>query len=704
MGIIKVILFFILPANLTWLFLLKWKVNEKTSNSFLLLVSYGIGPLISGLFFYYLIWFFPQKSSSFYEVILLTVWFFVLLFARDKIKEASDVYRSIALVIKKDFSIKKYSAYSIVLLITIIFSIQALVYPISENDSAWYFAQSEAFYQSKDARWYESGAIILNGTNQYAYNKMIRPGIPAFMASSFLLGQKESNYFIFSFFFVYYYYLLIGMLLLVVSRLAIELKKDPFLSRILVFLFFVFYWNMTRFYIFNNKEVVIYFLALAGIYLVYELILEKNRDIKKEVLLGIVFGLNSFVNMHGILIGIFSLLTLFFFSKLPFWQRIKQVLLVFCVSLFFSAFELVQSFSFMFLNTIRSFFGYETTISTLTDKTTRVIVNANGSSQVLVGDQAVKAMHAQSYQMNSLKDLYLKGKLQAITNVGAYGFYFLSFLLILVMKFKEVVTSVFGKTILLFVAIYYIVIIDPLNLNKNDLAIVLSGSPKYNMFVALLSIILVAVYFDSIARSIFKYIFRNRLLLSVVSLVGALLLCVFRKDVISLGLKLIMSFVQIDRDVSFYANKIELFYYFLFILVVLFGIILAIFYFAKIIENTAYRFFFVLCLLFMTAPFFIVNVGKVPLSKTLSLLSEDREVKLQNIIYFGDLFRVYYHAKNTLPPKTPVSTSFSELYVYNNYLQLRVPGDSMAKYGINRVCSGRDREIYRAGAYVLCQS
>lgn len=703
MDIIKIILFFIFPANLFFLFLLKLKLSKKINEQFLLLVAYGTGPLLSGLFFYYLIWFFPEKSNNFYIAIILLSWILLLFYSRSKIKEVLVAYKNIA-VGMKDFPLRKYLAYFIIFLFTAIFSIQTLVYPIAENDSAWYFSQSEALHQSKNAHWYTVGPIILNGTDQYSYNKMIRPGIPSFMAFSFLFGEKESNYFIFSLFFVYYYYLLLGMLLFFVSKLAIDLNKDPALSKLLAFIFFTFYWNMTRFYIFNNKEVAIYFLALVGIYLVYELVMEKKRDIGKEVLLGAIMGLNSFINMHGILIGIFLLLVLFIFSKLSFWQRIRQAIRIFSTNLLFSAFEFVQSFGFIFLNTFRSLLGYDTAVSTLTDKVTRVTVNTNGSPKILVGDQAVEVMHAQMYQMNNLKDVYIKGKLQAITNVGSYGFYFLLFISILATKFKEIIASVFGKILLLFIAIYYLIIIDPFNLNKNDLAIVLSGSPKYSMFIVLLSIVVVSVYFDSAVQYVFKYIFRNKLLISGISFVGALFLCNLKSSVISLGLKIITELVQIDRDVSFYASKIELFYYFLLGFIIFLGIILAIFYFMEIPKSTAYKFFCIFCLFFMISPFFVVSVGKVPLHKTFSMLNESREVKLQDIIYFGDLFQVYYYAKDNLPKKTPVSTSFSELYTYNDYFQLRVPGDPAAKYEINKVCSANDKELYRSGVFALCQN
>lgn len=681
----EIFLLFLLLPNVALLFLLKKDICKSIGRNFSLLISYGVAPLLNGLFFYYLIWFLPKRSDNFYISLVLLFWALLLFYSRDKIREISAIYKNFADGIVKSFSVKKFSVYFIVFFFTFLFSIQSLLYPISEGDSAYYFLQSEALHQSLDAHWYKSGGIMIDGVNEYYYNKIIRPGIPSSMAFSFMFGQKENNYFLFNFFFVYYYYLLLGMLLLVVSRLAVSLGKNLGLSRFIAFLFFVFYWNMTRFYIFNNKEVVIYFLALAGIYLIYDLILTKQRNIKMELLLGVILGLNSFVNFHGILTGIFSLCILFIFSKLSFWQRIRQVVFIFSANLFFSAFEFVQSFGFIFLNTFRNLLKID-----------------SGSSKEL---KNVALQHADMYQVNNPKGIYIyiKGKLQMITNVGSYGFYFLFFLSVLVSKLKELIDSVFGKIILLFMAIYYLFIIDPFNLNKNDLAIVLSGSPKYSMLLVLFSIIVVSVYFDSLMRIIFKYVYKNRLLISTASFALALLLYIFKSGVIDFGLKALLGIIQVSRNISFYANKIELFYYVILGFVVFFGFALAIFHLRKIAENLAYRFFFILCLLFMIAPFFIVNVGKVPLSKTFTLLNENRETKLQNTIYFGDLFKVYYYAKNNLPKGTLVRTNSLEIQTYNDYFGLRGAGDSEARHEIINGDCLNSQELYRVGVYSLCQ-
>lgn len=681
MAIFNIAILFIIPANILLLFFRMFGFDKKIGKIFSLLIVYGMAPLLSGLIFYYLVWFLPKRSDNLYIIFVLLFWVAAAICLRKKINEVPAFYKDVVIAIKRKISWGKSASYLIILFFTLLFSIQALWYPISENDSAYYFIQSEALYQSKDAHWYESGKIMLNGIDEYYYNKMIRPGIPSCVAFSFLFGQKENNYFMFNFFFVFYYYLLLGMFLFIASRLAVSLNKNRSLSILAACLFFVFYWNMARFYIFNNKEVVIYFLALAGIYLIYNLILAKKRNIKMELLLGAILGLNSFVNLHGILIGIFSLCVLFIFSKLSFWQRVWQVVFIFSVNLFFSAFEFVQSFGFIFLNTFKN-----------------LLKIGGGISEEMAWEKGVALQHANMYQANNIKEVYLKGKLQMITNVGSYGFYFLFFLAVLTAKFKEIWASVFGKIMLLFMAIYYLIIIDPLNLNKNNLAIVLWGSPKYSMLVVLFSILVVAIYFDSIVCVIFRFVYKNRLLISLISFALSIFLYIFKSSVINSGLKILQNIVQINRNTSFYAGKIEMFFYVVLSLIVLFGIVFAVSYFMKIPDNIAYRFFSVICLLFMISPFFIVNVGKVPLGETFRLIDDSRETKLQSIIYFGDLFRVYYYAKNNLPKGTPIRTELFEIYTYNDYFSIN---NSEAEYEIVKKCDDK-QALYKAGAYCLC--
>ena len=691
MFFLKIFLLFFIPANIGLLFLLCNDFHKKLGNYFTLLISYGMVPLLNGLIFYYLLWFFPKNNELFYVALIFLFWTGIFLYSRKKMREIRLLYSEIFTQIKKEATKLEVVIYCILFFFTLLFSIQALIYPISEGDSAYYFLQTEALNQSKDIHWY-TNSIFLHGMNEYFHNAMIRPGVPSSVAFLSIFDHGKTSQGMFKFFFVYYYYLLLGMFLLVISRLSLEVKKNQKLSRVFALLFFVFYWNMTRFYIFDNKEVTIFFFTLAGMYLVYDLVLLKKRDFKGELLLGTILGLNAFINLHGILIVIFSLVTLFIFSKLPFWQRVLQGLFVFAVHLFFSCFEIMLSFGFIFWNTVVNMFQHDT--------------QGIQSTQVIQGNQdgkSLEALHFKMYQTPNLLSVYLKGKLQMITNPVSYGFYLLAFFVIIITKFKEIISSNFGRLLLFFIAIYYFIIIDPLNFNKNNLAVVLWGSPKYAMLIVLFSLIFVAVYFESTVKTIFNFLFRKRLFFLSVFISCFALLTIFKNFFLVFGLKLLANLIQITRGISFYVNKVEMAYYGLLgALILLIFIVLCL---NRIKKSITYRIFLVAFSLFMIMPFFIADPGKVPLSKTFNYVNASEEIKLKNVIYFGDLFKVYYYAKNNIPKKTSVRTSYLEVYPHNDYFQLSGMGGQNidVRYEITSNCSG-NIELFKAGGYCLCQN
>lgn len=688
MNIIKILLLFFLSSNLTLLFLLHKKFNEKLGNYLVILVSYGIGPLLNGLIFYYLILFFPKRAGLFYVEIISLFWIVILYYSIGKVQKIGVLYIEILTSCKNNLNKIKILFYFVILIFTFIFSVQALFYPIAEVDSAFYFAQSEAFQVSKNALWFHDGSVIINGTDEYAYNKMIRPGIPSFMAFSFEFGSRQDNYFLFNFFYVYYYYLLLSVLLFIVSRLSNALKRNNNLSKFFTLTFFIFYWNMTRFYIFNNKEIVIYFLTLVGLYLIHDLILSRKREIKEEILLGIIIGLNAFVNLHGIVIGVFLLAILFLFSKLSLGQKIYQCFSIFIIHLFFSAFEFFLAFGFIFLDTLNNFFQ---------------IFKGGNLGNVLPSNKDLTEKMGLQVQVSNWKDVYLRGKFQMITNPGSYGFYFLFFILIIVTKFREIISSTFSKIFLIFILIYYFVMIDPLNLNKNELAAVLWAGPKYSMSIVLFVLIFVSIYFEFIMKNIFDFIYK-RILYFIIFFTLFILIClVFKVNIINYELMILLNSIQVTRDAGFYENKAELFYYAMLCFLILVWITMVLFFLKKDKKNIAFNFSLCLGVLFMVMPFFIVDVGKVPFVKTFSFLNSDNETKLKNIIYFGDLYNVYYYAKTILPKKTLVETRFIELYTYNDYFNIVTDPDSGAKYLFSNNCQENQGEtMYKSGDFSLC--
>ncbi len=690
-------LLILMSVNITLLFLLS-RGFEKTLGSFFIVVSsYGIAPFISGLILYQLLLYLPNQESREYLLLIALFWGMLFWYSRDQMTKLKGLYEAVWSRIWRSFTGKQFVFLGVLSLVTIIFSIQAVFYPISEGDSAYYFLQAKALNQENDANWYNKGeGIFLDGRNEYHYNPMIRPGIPSVFALIFDI--VPSYYFEVSsnLFYAYYYYLLLAIFLIAVARLGNSVGDYSYTPVISAFLFFVFYWNMTRFYIFDNKEVAIFFFAILGLLLANIIISAKRRHIETEVLFGVVLGLNAFINFHGVIIGgILALLT-FILSNLSLRERILQFLVVSLTVVVSSSFEIFSIFQILLPGVGNYLWHFFESAS----DNARTLADAK---IVQESQDRVRDAHVGMYQVKSFVDVYLKGKIQIITNPVSYGFYFLAFLFLLFSKGKEMWSSVLGRIFILFVLLYYLVVIDPFNINGNPLSVVLWGSPKYSMFVVLLCMAVVSVYFERTAREFSKFFLKNsRVFLTIFGIVLGVFI-VLRSSALDFLLGILLQSVQANRPMEFYAGKVSeiytlgvlgLFVVIVILLATISGIIRKI---------TSMRILVGLCFAFMMAPFFVADPGKVPLDRTFNFLCAGNERKLESTIYFGDLFRVYFFAKESLPPGEMIRTQSLELSVHNEYFQLRGESDKDALYEIvHSSCEEGWYQVHESGPYRLC--
>ena len=684
---LKIILLFFLPANIILLHLLKFGYRKKIEDFLLLIFSYGVGPIINGLLFYYLIWFVPNQSNKVYLTIIFVLWVIALLFSVKEINQIKKIYKNLFIRTKKgiEFLGKRLLLFLPVLIMMFILGIQALVYPVVGNDSASYLNQSEAIYENKNLKWQKESTVIIRGDDEYRYNSAIRPGIPSLIALNYLI-KKENSYFVFKLLSFYYYLLLFSIFLLIVYTLSKKIKVNSFNALFFASLFFAFSWTLARSVVFNSKESIIYFFAITSIFLLYKIIGHKGRNLSLEILLAILLGLNMFINLHGVIIGSIILLILVVFSRLSFWERIKQALYIFVVSLFLGAFEFIFSFKFIFFSTLHKF---SLTLSTIFSKTLSKVQNLD-------------LTHQRLYQMKSLKDLYLKGKLQILTNIGVFGFYFWMFLVVIACKLKKVMNSKLGKIILSFVFLYFLIVLDPFNLNKHSLAIVLWGSVKYATLILLISLIITSIYAEEMIIKIFIFLKKWKKMALFITIMLASGLLLFKQFFISIGLKILVSVIPVYKDVSFYKGKIEDFFFagILFLLLILFSLLLV--YFKK--SEIAFRVLvFSLILFFVFIPFFITDVGKVKLHETFFYLNKSREYKLVKTLNYGNIYNVYYYAKSKLPEKTQIKTNFNELYSYDDYFSLHKMKKGGIKYEISRKCQPSSEVLYSSDNIYLCK-
>jgi len=672
-NIFDIFLLFLIPANIILLFLFYFKFEKYLGKYFSIILAYGVAPLLNSLIFYYLIWFFPGSSNAFYLFIVFAFWIMLFLFSYKNIDFLKRLYLETYKDLKKRFSKKRIIIVAVLLFFIGIFSYQALFFPITDNDSSLYLMQSKALYQYKNLAWEKGEVVLVDGLNEYKYDSAIRPAIPSFMALNFSLNGNDSNQFVLQFVSFYYYYLLFAMFLFLVYKLSKRTNKDAEKSLFYGALFFIFSWTLARSFIFNTKETVIYALALLSIYLAYKLISNNKRDIKLEILLGILLGLNSFVNMHGIIIMVILLFILFFLSKLTWMERIWQIISIFSIHLFFSAFEFFKLFSFIFGNTFKASFA----------------------------KRGLNKEHLNLYQISNFKELYIKGKLQILDNIGVFGFYFWFFLVIIAFKIREIWESKLGKVIVSFVTVYFFMVLDPFNLNKNQYAIVLWGSTKYASLVLLTSMIVLSVYADPAVKQIIK--FTKRFYGRVIVLFGIFILIalILKSYLISIGTSVLLSVIPVYKDISFYESKVEIFYLAMILCLSAFflGVIL-LRRKEKIFENL---FAISFLTIYILAPFLITNVGKVPLADTFIYINKSKEEKLKNILYHGDVYRIYYYAKKNLPFGTVIKSDFNEVYSYNDYFKLSKKHSGHVAYAISKKCINNKDIIFESGGVKLCR-
>jgi hypothetical protein len=697
---ISILLLFIIPANIILLAL--FGVRKIKLGKIIFFVSYGIAPLLNGLFLHYLIWFFPEKNDVFYLGIILAFWLFSLVFFYQNWHKVVYFYKDLHLLLKAEFFKKRNLLFLPVALFLILFSIQALFYPIVDNDKALYLNQSEAVYKYKNLDWQKEQSILIRGDDEYKYNSSIRPAIPNFMAFSFMIN-KDEDYFIFKCLSTYYYFLLLGLFLMIVYELAGNLKQNKFKAVLFGSVLFVFSWTLIRSFIFNSKEIIIYFFTLLSFYLICKLITEKKRNKGMEVLLGISLGLNVFINLHGILIASFILLLLFLYSSLRWKERFYQVIFVFLIQVFAGAFEFFRMFGFvfasnikMFKNSLIDFYDYLNRFINMTEPN---VPSGTENLNISTSPAHLDEGHLGLYQISSLFDIYVRGKFQILTNPGTFSFYFWFFLLVSLSKFKEIFGSKLGKIIISFVGIYFLVVLDPFNLNNHPYAIILWGSSKYASLLVLCSMVFVAVYFDWLVKKIVHWAekFLNGIIFT--GFVSFALVLFFKENLIDLGLELLLLVIPVFKEIGFYQEKVEKIYFLG--LFCLFGLVVSLIV-LKYKKKCSYILFSSFSLvLFVLTPFFITDASKVTYEKTFTYLFSDREAKLKEAIFYGDIYKVYFYAKKNLPKGATIN-SVSEIYTYDDHFKIRRNSENL-EYIIKQKCGEDFYSLYEGGQFSLCK-
>ncbi|MGA3291918.1 MAG: hypothetical protein ABSC49_02085 [Candidatus Microgenomates bacterium] len=645
-----------------------------------ILFSYGIGPFIFALIFYTLIWLFPGRQDLFYSSILTSLCIFSYVLNYKFVRKVMNLYSYFLLIFKNGIRKQPKVFILLTILSVCLYLVQLFAFPIIDNDSALYLNQSEAVYENKNLEWQNKQRVFINGGENYRYNYAIQPGIPNLLSSIYLfIGNGRYTYFTFDFLAMYYYFLLLFLYLYAIK--SVTIKKSPRnlrFSTTIGILLFVFSWYITRSLIFTVKELIIYFLALFSLIVLSRLKIKRASNFKKLLLFGVLLGINSFINLHGVIIECIILFIYFLLSGQNFAKKLVFTVFVFLISLPFGGMEIPKNFGFIFLESI-------------------------GLTKPVASHIEIFAMYNNLYQTVNVVSVNLKGKFQLLTNIGVFGFAFWLFLFVLAKYLKKIIKNNLLLVITVFMAIYYFVVIDPLSLNKNPISIVLWGSEKYAGLLYFLALIFLSVFMKDMVDWVTKVLVRCKKVLWLVFPI-IIISIIFHSNIIYLGTKILISTIATYKDVSFYRLGVQNFYILTTILVLLF---LIIYYYSilrgkyKLLLNSVKA-----VIIFSTVlPFFMTTVGKVPFFKPFSFIGKNRQQVLESTYFEGDVFSVFFRTEKLLNSGTTLATDYNEITLYNNNFFIIQPTTDKTynKYTISISCDNNGVVLYKSGQVSLCE-
>ena len=257
MEFIKIILLFLVPANILLLNLLRY--NHKKNIFLKIIWSYGIGPLVVVSFFYAMMRFFPGRNNTFYLFGLGLFLICSFSFGLKYLSNFFSLYRKIFLWTRDKISVSRIIFSIPIILIFIVFAIQLLAYPVIDGDNARYINQGKAIYKYRNIEWRKKDFVVVDDKKEYTYNSMILPAIPYYTAMSSMINDNPNNYFAYKFFALYYHLLLYILFLYMIFSMMRKNINDKFKIFLVASFFFFFSWGISRGFIFGLKETSIYF-------------------------------------------------------------------------------------------------------------------------------------------------------------------------------------------------------------------------------------------------------------------------------------------------------------------------------------------------------------------------------------------------------------------------------------------------------------
>lgn len=471
LSIPSVIFIALLSVFLNSIFVNKFHLDRLHS----FLSSLLVAPFILSLLLYTLFFIFPDKPDSFY------VWFLFLtpcicLFSQRKYIQNTRIdvrslfyrLRNIRLnFISKVFAI-------LIFFILILCFLRVFFWPINWTDQIYYIEQSYAIGQQKSLSIFFHPDFFDNGILKFQIDAAIRPGLPLLYATAALFSASLETVVQYAQIMTFYFLAVaLGIFFLITKRISRTNVAEKSLLTVLLILSTYLFINLA---VLGFKELPM----LCFILLIFDVLSKPTYHPTKSnsIYIGVLMGMMSYINLSGSLLSCIIILIIFFlFPKLSFIKRSLLTARSLIILVLVSGFE----FPYFFEWIIPGYSTVRNNILTLLHQSAQTI----GIYIPYIQSEYISPVFREftSYKISSGIDQYTKGKLQGFFQPEFYGLIFPLFLTVLIFRFRQLIANNYIKLLLIFIALYYLILIDIFGLNHHEYSYILTASHKYTVML-----------------------------------------------------------------------------------------------------------------------------------------------------------------------------------------------------------------------------
>jgi len=447
----------------------------RTKSLLILLTALVTAPILLGELLYLLLYLAPGRGSSFYLSFVGLFVALALAFFRRPIAALPSFLASLANRAQSRWQpldgVAKVLLGSVGLMIILII-IRMLFWPINWADQIFYVEQAYVFAATRSLTDFMRWDVFRDSLIVHQMNPAIRPGLPMIFSFLFLATKSLiAGQFFAQLVVLYYFFLAMALIFYTTVRASFDRKLKNGLTALFFTLTTFLFVSHT---IYGFKEILEICLVLLIVNLAVGLNLKENHRL--WLVIGVLMGLMSFVNYSGIIISVILLVILLIVFENGYLLAITNGAKALLLLAVLSGFELAMFIKWLITGTS---VGNAVSADLLT-------ANTLSTSSAIAGHitpVSYSAREFYGYGINSLADLYIKGKFQGIFQFQYYGLVFILFVLTAIFTFRRQLATPVTKLIMFFVLLYAFVFFDPFNLDRNQYGYVLSVSFKYTVLL-----------------------------------------------------------------------------------------------------------------------------------------------------------------------------------------------------------------------------